>query len=208
MNAFSHLTYQELENRKKFLKQEYHRVCTELERRKNTNTMDGDLWEPLENLKERVVREYKFPNEINKHMEIEEKKLTKEGVNNIKQMIGQIKSGIKNEIAKDVGIINNDIQRLLQIGDEIAANEKKKSSNIHFQKDFEDFQQNSDNESNESVESSEDDKEEIDLDRNKNEKNITILSENNQNTKKRVLGKKKKTYEDLNPVIRDLWTNN
>ncbi len=205
MNAFSHLTFQELENRKKFLKQEYHRVCSELDRRKNTNSLDGDLWEPIEDLKKKMVREYQFPEKINEHLEIEEKKLTKEGVNNIKNMISQIKSGIKNEIAKDVGIINNDIQKLLQIGDKIASNEKNNNTQkIYIQQEDDDENEEEEEDETNTKSNNNDDIEEIDLEENNN-KNKSI-KENDNNKKKRVLGKNKKTYADLNPVIRDLWT--
>ncbi len=62
MDPFAHLSYHELKNRKNFLKQEYHRICTELDKREKNNKIDGDLWEPIENLKKKVAREFVLPN--------------------------------------------------------------------------------------------------------------------------------------------------
>jgi hypothetical protein len=206
MNAFSHLSYFELENRKKFLKQEYHRVCAELEKRKNSSNLDGELWEPYEDLKKKIVREFTFPNEIPHESDIEERKLTKEGTQSIRNIIKEIKSGMKNEIAKDIGLINKDVQRLLEIGDNVSNQLKNQNNTMNkplYHKNESKNEEEDESDEDESDES-EDEVEEIEL---SNDGKNTELTTKNE-TKKRVLGKGKKTYENLNTKIRDLWSNN
>ncbi len=219
MNNFSHLSYQELENRKKFLKHEYHRVCEELDRRKKNNQKDGDLWEAYENSKEKMVRQFQFPSAFTKEIIEEERNLTKKGNESIRNIINQVKTGIQNEIGKNVGLLDNGVERLLKIGDKISQIEKKQSieSNQSFklaQTIEENKEDNEEEEEENETESSEDDVEEVDMDNNESLKEssnlktqIPVTNTTVEQPKKRVLTKKKNNYENINPKIRDLWSS-
>ncbi len=204
-SLYDHLSLRELKDRADFHQKELKRITKEIEKREKEGNYYGNLWEPLDVLKKKNNLNFVLPTEVETPSRKEERKLTKEGNADIKNMILQAKNNIKNEIKNEIvkKNINPEVLRFLN-----SNNSNNSTSNKNIKNNVE--------EDDEEEDSSESEIDGEDVDETSSEvvvKETNILKQLNlgnvpQQTKKKVIRKKKeeKTYEDLNPTIRDLWS--
>ncbi len=207
-SLYDHLSLRELKDRADFHQKELKRITKEIEKREKEGNYYGNLWEPLDVLKKKNNLNFVLPTEVETPSRKEERKLTKEGNADIKNMILQAKNNIKNEIKNEIvkKSINPEVLRFLNSSDSNTSNTLNSNKNI----------KNNVEEDDEEEDSSESEIDGEDVDETSSEvvvKETNILKQLNlgnvpQQTKKKVIRKKKeeKTYEDLNPTIRDLWS--
>ncbi len=207
-SLYDHLSLRELKDRADFHQKELKRITKEIEKREKEGNYYGNLWEPLDVLKKKNNLNFVLPTEVETPSRKEERKLTKEGNADIKNMILQAKNNIKNEIKNEIvkKSINPEVLRFLNSSDSNTSNTLNSNKNI----------KNNVEEDDEEEDSSESEIDGENVDEMSSEvvvKETNILKQLNlgnipQQTKKKVIRKKKeeKTYEDLNPTIRDLWS--
>ncbi len=218
-SLYDHLSLREIEERIVFHENEIKRLNKEKVIRIKEKNYHGNLWEPLDVLMKKNIPNFVLPTEVEHPSKKEEKRLTKEGNHDVKNLILKIRSNMKNEIANkglsdtETGNVDPNVLRFLSSGSSKNNKVEKNNENkVQIQNNIEEEKNSdSDDEETQISENIDEFSSEINVKEINNIKEVNLPNQILNNSKKRVVRKKEvkerkqKTYEELNPEINDLW---